>query len=259
MELIADTHVHIYPNFDAARLIAGAAKRMGAHAITNNHKIILCLTETHRDDFFERLLNGTHGLPAAWEVAPSADDAAVRVELADSSEVFIIAGRQIVAAERVEILGLAMRDLCEDGLPAVDVVSAVLENGGVPVLAWAPGKWMFSRARVVADLAREFGAERLCLGDSSMRPIGWPEPRLMGRSGLNVLAGSDPLPVVGEEAQAGCYGVRINGDFDTTSPAESLRNLLLSGSTEISCLGRRNQPWQLAQRMLAHRQQKQAS
>lgn len=259
MELIADTHVHIYPNFDAARLIASAAKRMGAHAKTDNHKIILCLTETSKDDFFDRLLNGAHGLPTSWDVDACSDDKAVRVGCPDGSEVIIVAGRQIVTAERVEILSLATRNVCADGLPAGEVVAAVYGQGGVPVLAWAPGKWMFSRARVVADLVREFGDERLCLGDSSMRPLGWPEPAQMRAAALGVLAGSDPLPVPGEEDQAGCYGVRITGDFDQIAPAASLRDLLLSATTETSRFGRRNQPWQLARRMLAHRKHKQAS
>ncbi len=259
MELLADTHIHIYPNFDAATLIEGAAKRMQAASLSPDDKIILFLTETNKDDFFERLLNGGHGLPESWDIAPCADGKVVRVGLAKTSSVWIVAGRQIVTAERVEILGLAMRDLCEDGLPAADVVSAVHEHGGVPVLAWAPGKWMFSRARIVSDLVRDMGPERLLLGDSSMRPIGWPEPRLMRRSESAVLAGSDPLPVSGEEDQAGRYGVRITGHLDEASPAESLRSLLLSSETVIGRFGSRNLPWQMPLRMLAHHKQKQAT
>ena len=260
MELLADTHVHIYPNHDAAALIRGAAERLQGAVRHVDAKIVLFLTEGHAYHFFERLLQGTHGLPASWAVTPCAEREAVQIRWSEGADVWIVAGRQIVTAERVEILALTLGDPCEDGRPAAEVVSAVNECGAVPVLAWAPGKWMFRRARVVRDLVQQFGPDRLRLGDTSLRPVGWPEPRFMREPGWkNVLAGSDPLPIVGEEAQAGGYGVRLVGEFDGNNPVTSLRRLLRSPETVIERIGSRNSPWQMARRLRSHHHSKQAS
>lgn len=168
--------------------------------------------------------------------------------------VWVIAGRQIVARERVEILSLACAEKVPDGLPAKEVIRRVRAAGGVPVLAWAPGKWMFKRAELVRRLLDEFGPEDLLPGDSSLRPIGWPEPRVMKMR--KTVAGSDPLPFSGEEAQAGRYGIRLSADFNESQPVSSLRAALLNPQIPIELVGSRNTPWGMVHRMMKHRQQK---
>lgn len=175
----------------------------------------------------------------------------------DDQPMWVFAGRQIVARERVEILALACTEKIPDGLPAGDVVHRVRGAGGVPVLAWAPGKWMFKRAEVVRRLLDEFGQEELLLGDSSLRFIGWPGPGPMKK--WRTLAGSDPLPFAGEEEQAGCYGIRMQFDFDESRPVSSLRAALLNTQIPIERVGSRNTPWSMVDRMIKHRQQKRAA
>lgn len=218
------------------------------HATTPRPLTALFLTESQGFDCFARLRESL--------------DAEIGKELEaivfnPAEPVWLFAGRQIVARERVEILALACTEKIPDGLPAGDVVRRVRGAGGVPVLAWAPGKWMFKRAEVVRRLLDEFGQEELLLGDSSLRFIGWPGPGPMKK--WRTLAGSDPLPFAGEEEQAGRYGIRMQFDFDESRPVSSLRTALLNPQIPIERVGSRNSPWSMVDRMIKHRQQKRAA
>lgn len=255
MELLADTHVHVYPNHDPAALLTGTVERLRRTAKAPEAACAIFLTEGHDFNWFASLRDGSHGLPAAFKVSPCDEEEAVRIAW-DSGEIHVFAGRQIVTAERVEILALTLATVPDDGLRAADVVADVDGRGAIPVLAWAPGKWMFSRAKVVEGL---LGTARECLhiGDSALRCRGWPEPKAMGASAFPVLAGSDPLPVPGEEKQAGAYGIRMELDFDREAPVTSVRKALKDPQARISRIGKRNAVTEMAGRMFAHRQHKQ--
>ncbi|MDP8237139.1 MAG: hypothetical protein P9M08_12210 [Candidatus Erginobacter occultus] len=252
MEIAADTHIHIYPVHDAAALIRGAARRLLRAAPSPAAVPVLFLAEGRGIHFFDRLLSGTHGLPGSFKVEGAAEPGSVRVTWDEGESAWILAGRQLVTAERVEILALALTGEIEDGLEASAAVQAVLDRGGVPVLAWAPGKWMFKRAGVVGRLLEDFGPGLLLLGDTSLRPLGWPRPAPMRDPDRVILAGSDPLPLAGEESEAGRYGVRIEGDFDRRRPLSSLRRLLVDPAASRRPIGRRNPPWRAGGRLFRH-------
>jgi len=59
------------------------------------------------------------------------------------------------------------------------------------------------------------------------------------KKGLAVVAGSDPLPIMGEERYAGSYATIFDGDLDPLRPASSLRRLLTDPSTGRTLAGRR--------------------
>jgi hypothetical protein len=142
---------------------------------------------------------------------------------------YLFAGRQIACAERIEILALTVDTDIPDKLPAIDAVQAVLDEGGVPVMSWAPGKWMFKRRNVVAQILDRFQPGQLLIGDSSLRPAIWKEPLLMQTArkvGFGIVAGSDPLPFPGEERYLGTFGSILDGSFDTNRPVSSVRKML---------------------------------
>ena len=146
-----------------------------------------------------------------------------------------------MSSEKVEVLALFSDHRIPDReLPLADLCKSARQHGGLPVVAWAPGKWMFSRGNVVAGALRGEEPEDLLLGDSSLRPGGWSTPALMreGKArGHEILYGSDTLPFAGEEVRAGTYGTRVECAFDRAKPVESLRKGLEDG--EISPVGKR--------------------
>lgn len=259
MELVADTHVHIYPVHDAAGLIRACADRLRGQAQSPDAVCALFLTEGQGFHFFDRLRDGSHGLPDAFRVDPADEPEAVRVTGDDGNRVWIFSGRQIVTAERLEVLALTSFDGIPDGAPTGRTVEGVHESGAIPVLSWAPGKWFFQRGDVVRDVIEGHAPGRLLIGDTALRPTIWPEPSLMKvarRKGIAVLAGSDPLPFAGDETQAGGYGVRGALDFDENKPVSSVRAWLTDPNAHIERIGKRNGPVEMLARMMKHRKSK---
>lgn len=254
MDILADTHIHFYPQHDSAALIRGAVQRLRQAARDPEGACALFLTEGKGFRAYEQLKSGEFPLPEGFSLSTTPESAGAYLHH-DGQHTLLVAGRQIVTAERVEILALGLERELADGQPAAEVIAAVDAAGAVPVLAWAPGKWMFSRAEVVDRLLRHAG-DVLRLGDSSLRCKGWPLPQPMAASRMPVLAGSDPLPFPGDEHAAGSYGIRISLNFDEAAPITSLRRALRDENTPISRIGHRNSPLTMTKRMLAHRKHK---
>jgi len=256
MMIIADTHVHFYQDYQLG-VFRRIAARMDKTADGAGHANILCMAERLDCHWFQDLKNGRLDLPADYSVKslPS-DPAAVVLTVGADCRLFLLAGRQIVTVERLEILALSCDGEFRNGASAADTIEEILKRGGVPVLAWAPGKWMFRRGDVVAELIRSFTPERLLLCDPAIRPALFREPSLMrlARSkGLKVICGSDPLPLHGEEELIGTWCSTIEGNFDASQPAKSMSSLLLAGSNPVHQAGRRCGLFTALLRLASHR------
>ncbi|MBU0716254.1 MAG: hypothetical protein KJ964_12935 [Verrucomicrobia bacterium] len=258
----ADGHVHLYPAYDIKavfrHLIQNLDRLAEAAGFTKSETIgsrihkLAFLAESREHDFFSRLQNQDKAVVAnGLEITSGTDPVCVTVNFHEIGRVCLVAGRQIVTRERLEILGLAMRVKIPDGLPTRDVIQKVVEAGGIPVLAWSPGKWLFARGRLARDLIESDQGRVLRLGDTALRPTLWPEPRLMKLArerGLAVIPGSDPLPFAGEERYAGTYGFVCQGVFDTSQPAASIGRML-AGPKAITPVGARCGAWAVARRL----------
>jgi hypothetical protein len=250
MEFLADTHLHIYPGHDPGITIRSALSGLRNAARSSNAPCALFLTEGRGHHWFASLKTGGHRLPDAWHVLPTPEPEAVWIDTGND-RVLVLAGRQLVTAERVEILALTLEAAPADGAPAAELMSQVMDQQAVPVLPWAPGKWMFARAKVVENLT-QLGGERLRLADSSLRCLGWPTPAILSAARIPPLAGSDPLPAPGEETLAGSYGIRIQLDFDENAPVSSFRKALCNPATPIDIIGNRNTPLGMFRRLIRH-------
>lgn len=226
MVLAADTHVHAYPHFDLGRLFRESLRSLGrleAGAVS-----AIFLTERHDCHVFAELSHRASAAPELMKVEAGTEPGALWVTMAPDQRLLVIAGRQIVTAERLEVLCLTADAEVRDGLPIRAALAATREAGGIPVIPWSPGKWTGSRARLIRHLLDDSGVAPFLLADSSLRPRGWPRPaafRHAERRGIGILAGSDPLPLPGQEARAGTYGIVTGDDFDVDSPITSLRRM----------------------------------
>ena len=245
MQFLIDTHVHIYPFYQidvALRAMLTNPEEESNSAATR----IACLTERYDCDIFAQIKQGQiDGLENLFEIEfDEPNNLQIRSRTADK-KFHLIAGQQIVTKENIEILALNTTNRIPDGLPALEVVAQILETTGIPVVAWAVGKWMFKRRFVVEELLTSFTPKELAIGDTSLRPIGWSTPALMRQAtetGFQVLCGSDPMPISGEENRVACYMSSVTTKKADLSPTDILPKLLSDPEITIESSGRRCSP-----------------
>jgi hypothetical protein len=233
--LLADTHVHLYDCYDPVTAFESAWRNL--HALAQRQvmppitALALCLTERDNASFFRRLRDGRLAV-SGFPMTRDGGDGVLTTRAGDY-QLSIFAGRQVVTAERLEVLALTLNQSVPDGQPARRVINTVIDSGGIPVLPWSPGKWLWGRGAVVRSLLDEFGPGTLLLGDPAIRPEGWRDPGIMRSAmaaGFRTVAGTDPLPLPGEERRIGQYGTLWETGFDPERPVESVRACLQGGA-----------------------------
>ncbi|GJL81667.1 MAG: hypothetical protein DHS20C01_13010 [marine bacterium B5-7] len=250
-----DSHVHIYPFYRVETTLESLIDNMTG---SDDHAVRLgCLTERHDCFLFDRIASGeVESVNRSFEINRLNETMLELVRFDGGASLYLVAGQQIVTAENIEILALNTTRRVADGLSAANTVTSVLESDGLPVIAWAPGKWFLSRGSLVRSLLDEFSPQEIALGDTSLRPRGWLTPFIMRTArqrGFRILIGSDPLPVAGEECRAGCVysRVEVSGEIDC-EPVDIMKRLLSIPVSSIRSDGRRLSPITVARRLLAH-------
>jgi len=251
--IIIDTHIHLYRQHNLKTALKVCAARLAALAPQATCAAVL--TERAGENFFEQLESGQLHLPDDCALRVVEKRHCLKIESTSVASLYLFAGRQIVTAERLELLCLGINAAIPDGLPAADAVLRIRETGGVAVLTWAVGKWLFRRKKVVNRLLEEFAPQELLIGDSAMRPVFWPAPAAMQTALLQqrrIIAGSDPLPAPGEERVMGSYATLLEeADLNETHPFDSLAKALTAPQTGSRNLGRRCGPLEFFDRMRA--------
>ncbi len=257
MPLIADFHTHLYPCFDLAKAFTSAKKDLQVLLPQNNiHSLayILTLTERHDCHFFCALKEKSVTIPN-WQIKSLKEPEVIVLVGPQGEELYLFAGRQIVTKERLELLALTVDLDIPDGLPFTEVHQKVNEANGIAVLNWAPGKWMFRRKEIVSNIISSAKPGELLICDTSLRPPLWPTPSLMARAkekGLGLIAGSDPLPLVGEEFLIGTYGTYSKENINFERPVESLRQILKDKSNAFEFVGKRSGTAKVMKRIFQH-------
>lgn len=227
-----DTHVHIYPHYDVAIFLDTAARRMAGQGV-------LMLTETAQDDAFARLHSGQLTV-ADWHTQTYPQDPTAVTLTRGDQRLMLIAGRQIVTAERLEILALGTVQTFADGQGAGDVLTTLRAAQIPAVLPWGVGKWVGKRGKILSDLIATHGTKPgVMLGDNGGRPVGWPTPGIFKTADVPVLPGSDPLPIIGAEQDVGGYTGCLTLDFDDAKPGASITQALVTLRTQPEAMGRR--------------------
>ena len=119
------------------------------------------------------------------------------------------------------------------------------EQGAIPVIPWAVGKWLGKRGRILADILEAESGRGLYLGDNGGRPFFWrniPHFRQAHGLGMPVLPGSDPLPFPSEISRVGSFGFRIPGTISNDQPAMDCRELIRNRGTDIRAYGSLDTP-----------------
>jgi hypothetical protein len=246
--LLVDAHVHIHEPFPLERsLDAAAVNFSGARdGLRAEGEVLGCLmlAEIAGVDRFAALADGRLGA-GAWQIMPTEEPVSVVATRPGTLPVLVIAGCQIVSAERIEILALGTRARIPDGKPLAATIDAIRADGALAVLPWGFGKWWGERGRVVDAYLASARLGDIFLGDNGGRPIGLPPPRQFARASrrsIFVLPGSDPLPGAGEIERIGRYGFVLCLKLDLDRPALALRAHLEKLERQPAIFGRLQNP-----------------
>lgn len=255
---VVDAHVHVHPNADVQMLLAAAALNLGAAAAkigATTWQGILMLAEMRGADWFEEV-ERTRRRFGPWSIESMAPDSLSIHFVAPGMRLTIIAGRQIVTTEGIEVLALATRARIEDGSSLTATIAAASKRDALVVLPWGAGKWLGRRGRLVNDVIG-VGTSGVFAGDNGGRPLFWPEGsafRLARSKGHPVLPGTDPLPLPREELRVGSFGFVLEGDLQTDSPGSEIRERVRSARPgEIRSFGQLQGPLHFFRNQMALR------
>lgn len=246
-----DAHVHLHPCYDPDDLLQNACDNLaaasddGADDPAPRKAYFLLLAECAPDNCFGALSNLADGRSASnrppgltlrrWTVAPT-DEAISVVARHGQQELFIVAGRQVACREGLEVLVLGTTRRFADGRPIRDVLREADALGVPRVIPWGPGKWFFSRGRLLNALIEEFRKPTLFLGDEGGRPVFWGYPQHFthaARLGVRDLPGTDPLPFPHDIGKVGRMGFKVAIDLEPARPGESLLRALTQVETPL--------------------------
>lgn len=242
----ADFHLHFYREYDPelfwralCRNLVGNAKARQDDGIPSQR--LALLTEAPGCDWFNRWAAPGASLPGGYSFSATSEPHSLALTGDNEILALIVRGRQVITAERLEVLTAGNFPAIEDGLPLPRVLEALTAAGVPAIIPWGAGKWLGRRGRLVEKLASA-PPPGTFLADNPARPACWPAPaafRMMARRGRPVLRGSDPLPLAGEEKRAGGFATLLEGEFDPLRPLASLMGILADNGP-VRALGRRD-------------------
>ena len=247
---LVDAHVHFHACFEIEQFLAAARENFADAAseagIEPGFSAYLLLTESADANWFAQLEErASHGWKVCdlWTAHATSDERAVRLVHSSGMTLNIVAGRQIVTAERLEVLALGSAATLPDGYPLLETIQRVSELGAVPVIPWGFGKWLGRRGRKVHDVLSTARPGELCLGDNSGRLTGTRDPEQFVRArakGIAILPGTDPFPFPEQARRVGRMGFVVRSVYDL-STWEQLRKSIIGRDT-IEPYGEREQP-----------------
>ncbi len=232
MYAIVDTHLHLYPDYRIEQAFASflARTKSADESVTS----VACLAERHDCHFFKAFQTNEISV-SGFETKTVSAKVLEIVRSSDAQSFYLIPGRQVISSENIEVLALNCDQDINDGQDAATIIEQCKALGGTPVVAWSPGKWFGQRGKVVNTLLEKYTPADFLIGDTSLRPIGWGLPLLMRKAkkmGFKVIAGSDPLPFVGEENWFGAYCSHIESE-----QIDTIEELMQAFNSDASHLG----------------------
>jgi hypothetical protein len=255
-KIFIDSHVHIHncfhlPSFFDAAVVNFLKAVEKSQSIKCQSCFMLLLTESIGKNYFQKLcdlasnnrnLASLNGL--SWSFNETSEQGALQACRSDGQDVFLLAGRQIVTEEKLEVLALLTTALFKENRTLIQTVEDVRNSGGIPVLPWGFGKWLGKRGRILKKFIMENDG-LVFLGDNSGRPVFWPRPKLFSvieAKGGKVLPGSDPLPYAWETYKAGSFGCFFQGNFNPRFPSASLKEMLSEPMVSMHHYGQLEKP-----------------
>lgn len=237
--IISDFHVHFHKNYDVELFFNSIKSNFQNNCPYESAHHIICLTESVNTNFFKELILKNIKINN-WFFKQTNNTNTILAKHKSGFELFIIAGRQIVTNENLEVLAIGMVNDFQDGQPIDLVISKVIAGGFIPIIPWGFGKWSGNRGEVVENIINRNKYHPLFLGDNGNRPPFIKLPLVFERAkekNIFNLQGSDPLPFGNEEFRPGSFGVFIDASLNTDAPYESIFSILKNENVKINAYG----------------------
>ncbi len=247
-----DSHVHIQDLFSLdvffTKSLENFSKQITQPRVNCVADFFLLLTESKTHDYFSLLqkeaTQRTDILSQSWQIKATMEEESLLFCHREWPDVrlYVVAGRQIVTAERLEVLALGTTGKFDDGTPLLQTIDQVHQKQGLAVLPWGAGKWLGRRGGIIKDLIENTPPEKLFVGDNGGRPVFWPVPApfvLAAKRGIRLLPGSDPLPLAEEVQRVGSFGGFVPGECTVETPFNDLKTVLTDQNVQITPFGRK--------------------
>jgi len=262
--IIVDAHVHIHKCCDLELLLNAAYENFSRHARKAGHTGhflgVLMLSEIAGVNEFEKLVYLSDftekNAMGCWRLKHCEESCSIVISRHNVEQMVIVSGRQIVTAEKLEVLALGTRQEFMDGIPVSSLLKSVQETGAIPVIPWGVGKWLGARGNILSQVLGSNAKHGLCLGDNGGRPVFWRNPshfKQAREAKIPILPGSDPLPLPREVSRIGSFGFTLQASISTSHPARDIRRLLIDPGVEIIPYGRLQGPLRFLQNQLSIR------
>ena len=223
--ILVDAHIHIHSCFDLNLLLDSAYKNFCEVAkLFNVEKFdgVLCLTENFDVNYFSEFKNIVENKDQldskTWQFHLTNEPNSIKLWRNPEEIMYIIAGRQIVTKEKLEVLAIGLTENIKNGKSIEQVIQLVKEKNALPIIPWGAGKWTGSRKKVIDELVDRYTGDFLFLGDNGNRPFFWSKPSIFKEAEkLNIrnLQGTDPFPFESEITKAGSYGFGVEGEINS--------------------------------------------
>ena len=263
---LVDTHVHIYDCFNIYKFLDSAWNNFSNYAnhskSPENFTGILLLTENSTQNWFTSLSakieekSNSELSSTNWNFSPTAETYSLCASNSQGQKLYLIAGRQIITAENLEVLALITDRQLTDGLSLEATIEAIQNVGGIAVLPWGVGKWLGKRGKLIAHLLQTNHLSPVFLGDNSGRPQFWLRPsyfQAAEQKGWRILPGTDPLPLASEASRPGSFGLTLPGTIDSQEPGKQLKSMLLNPEVSWQTYGALETPWRFIRNQAALR------
>ncbi len=263
--IFIDAHIHLYNCFNLEVFLDSALVNLEKEATRSgsneNFQSVLMLTDWANQDWYQYLYSLTDDDGTIrnkinnWEFHATSEKISIYASNSMcNAGVFVIAGRKIITSENLEVLALMTNKKFNDGKPMADVLEEIIECGAIPVIPWAPGKWMGKRGAIMKDLLKGSGDAGYYLCDNGNRPTLWPYPsifELAENKNIGILNGSDPLNFYFEGGRAGTYVFSLPGQLTSDTPAADIKEKLNSSGDRIMRHGKLETPWRFVFKQIA--------
>lgn len=241
-----DAHVHFYDFYSLKDFLSATYSNFeNIKKIHKNNEssldskinsIGIILTERNDCNFYSKLINDK-SLESELKNLGFSKNKNILTPNSELPELVFFPGRQCSSSERIEVLALFYEDKLPEYLSFNMLINHIEESGAIPVINWAPGKWLGRRGKIISEFLEEnYQSEKYLkalLGITTLLPKELCFPKIIRKFNKTpIIAGSDPLPLVNEEKLVGSFGMLFE-EISTIPSSEYLKSLIYENNAKI--------------------------